>query len=279
MSTSYFKNFPTISYGDALVTNIIARAKLDSTVRNKASVFFPYTVRDGERPDIIAGNYYEDPNFAWLIYLANEMLDPYFEWPLTSLEFEQFIKRKYGSIALAQATIVFYRNNWSIDDTIINTGAYQSLPSSLKKFWTPIYDFRNNITSYERAKLDTVVETNKVVQVTHSGASDVFDYGEVVKQGTNSGVVSGVLSNSFLIEKVEGEFTTGTVTNFDGSATTTATAVATINQSIPTAQVVYYSPVYAYDYEEEINEQRKEIYILDRAYLNQIELEMKTLLR
>ena len=86
MSTSYFKNFPTISYGDALVTNIIARAKLDSTVRNKASVFFPYTVRDGERPDIIAGNYYEDPNFAWLIYLANEMLDPYFEWPLTSLD-------------------------------------------------------------------------------------------------------------------------------------------------------------------------------------------------
>ena len=183
------------------------------------------------------------------------------------------------SYDLAQATIVFYRNNWSIDDTIINTGAYQSLPSSLKKFWTPIYDFRNNITSYERAKLDTVVETNKVVQVTHSGASDVFDYGEVVKQGTNSGVVSGVLSNSFLIEKVECEFTTGTVTNFDGSATTTATAVATINQSIPTAQVVYYSPVYAYDYEEEINEQRKEIYILDRAYLNQIELEMKTLLR
>lgn len=277
MASSYFKNFPTIVYNNSLITNIIARAKIDSSVRDKTAVFFPYTIREGERPDTIANNYYDDPNFAWLIYYANQVIDPYFEWPLSTNEFLKFIQGKYGSVAKAQDTIAFFRNNWEVDDTIISPGAYNSLPGSLKKYWAPIFDYKNGIISYERAKLDTVLETNFVVEIQHNGTTP-FQNEEIVKQGSASAIVSGVSSGIILVEKIQGSFTTGAITNYSGDQTATATSVTILNQPTPSNELGYYSPVSAYDYEDELNEQRKEIYILDKSYLNQIELEMKTLL-
>lgn len=277
MASSYFKNFPTVVYNNSLATNIIARAKIDGTVRDKTAVFFPYTIREGERPDVIASNYYEDPNFAWLIYYANETLDPYFEWPLSANEFQSFIRTKYGSVPKAQDTIAFFRNNWQIDDTIINVGAYGGLPSNLKKYWVPILDYKNNPISYERAKLDTVVETNFVVEIDHTGITP-FQIGEIVKQGLASAIVASAYSGAIVVEKIQGSFAAGTISNYDGTQTTTVTSVTTLSQPIPATELVYYSPVSAYEYEDEINEQRKEIYIIDKTYLNQIELEMKALL-
>jgi len=278
MASQYFKNFPTITYNNNLVTNIIARAKIDSVVRDRALVFFPYTLIDGERPDTIAANYYEDPNFAWLIYYANEMIDPYFEWPLTQDELYEHIKIKYQSIAKAQDTIVFFRNNWSVDESIISIGAYQSLPGALKKYWQPIFDYRNAISSYQRAKNDTVIETNKVVEITHDGET-IFTLNDIVKQGANaSGIVKHISAGKVVVEKIQGEFTNTTITNYDESVSAEVTDTVTLNQAIPDNELIYWSGVSAYDYEEELNEQKKTIYILDRAYLDQIEMEMKSLL-
>jgi hypothetical protein len=50
-----------------------------------------------------AFNYYDDPAYAWLVLLSNNIIDPYFEWPLSVYDFNQFIKKKYGSIPAAQA--------------------------------------------------------------------------------------------------------------------------------------------------------------------------------
>ena len=278
MASSYFKNFPTIVYNNTFITNIIARAKIDSSVRDKAAVFFPYTLREGERPDTIATNYYEDPNFAWLIYYANEIVDPYFEWPLTESELGEHIKLTYQSVARAQEKILFFRNNWETDETMISLGAFDSLPAALKKYWAPVFNYKNTIINYERAKLNTVVETNKTIEIAHSGNTP-FVVDDIVKQSTSaSGVVAGVSSGIIIVQKIQGEFTAGAITNFASTASATVTSVTTLKQSLSDTEAVYFSPVTAYDYEQELNEQRKEIYIIDKTYLNQIELEMKTLL-
>ena len=65
---------------------------------------------------------------------------------------------------------------------------------------------------------------------------------------------------------------------FAGTASATVTSATTINQPLSDLEAVYFSPVTALDYEEELNAQRKEIYIIDKIYLDQIEMEMKNLL-
>ena len=45
----------------------------------------------------------------WLIFLANNIVDPYYSWPLTQNTFQDFIISKYGTIANAKSTIKHYR--------------------------------------------------------------------------------------------------------------------------------------------------------------------------
>ena len=66
----------------------------------------PYTVIVPEKPDDVAFNYYGDTTYSWLVLISNNILDPYFEWPMSTREFEAYLKKKYGSIATSQSTIV-----------------------------------------------------------------------------------------------------------------------------------------------------------------------------
>lgn len=278
MASSYFKNFPTIVYNDVLATNIMARIKMDALVRDKTSVFYPYTISEGERPDTIAAHYYEDPKFSWLIYFANEIIDPYFEWPLNYNELLNFIINKYGSVSKAQERILFFKNNWESDESMLSTGSYDSLPGLLKKYWRPVFNYKGIISSYQRAESDAVVETNFTIEITHDGDLP-FIIGDIVKQGSDaSGIVKAVASGLIVVEKIQGEFTKNTLTDYEETTTVSVTDTVTLNQAIPDNELIYWSPVTAYDYEEQLNEQKKIIYIVDKSYLNQIELEMKSLM-
>ena len=281
--SGYFSRFPSIAYGNALATNILARIKLNSLVRDKKLVFHPYVLKEGERPDTIAEHYYGDPYFAWLVYFANEMIDPYYEWPLSQRDFEQYIRNKYTTIELAQEKIIYYQVNWSADESMLTPGAFDSLPAAVKKYWSPVIGFRGSIISYERKQTDLTVETNKTIELTVADGTG-FALEEQVKQTSGgsvvaSGFVKYTSATSVVVEKVTGAFSTSySLVNYDGDVTTTVSAVNTLKQSISDDEAVYWSPVTAYEYEDQLNEQKKQIYLIDKSYLDQIELEMKSLL-
>ena len=113
---NYFRSIPSTSYdiwgteprNYQSVTNIMKRVKFKPEVLEDISDYYPYFVRDGERPDIISYNQYETVAFAYLIILINDIQDPIFDWPLSTQQFEQFIMNKYGSLDSAMVTIKNY---------------------------------------------------------------------------------------------------------------------------------------------------------------------------
>ena len=107
----YFRRFPKINYNNQEVVNILTRVKILDTVKNNATIFLPYTVEEGERPDMDANFYYDDPKYDWLVLLSNQIIDPYYEWPLTTFQFQEFMKKKYGGLAASQSTIIHYKHN------------------------------------------------------------------------------------------------------------------------------------------------------------------------
>lgn len=96
MAGEYFKKLPQVSYNNVLVRDITRRVNfLKQTVENPY-VFLPYTIQEGERAEDIAYHYYGDANYAWLVYLANNIVDPYNEWPMDEYVFNQYIIDKYA---------------------------------------------------------------------------------------------------------------------------------------------------------------------------------------
>jgi hypothetical protein len=107
--SQYFSAFPYINYSGINAKNITLRANISNSFKQISTNFYNYTIKDGETADALAFDYYGDPNYIWAIYLANNIIDPYYEWPLSSIEFDNFIINKYGSTEAARNTISYYK--------------------------------------------------------------------------------------------------------------------------------------------------------------------------
>jgi hypothetical protein len=108
---SYFSLFPKTKFMNQDIVNLAVGVKLHDLIKDDAFALLNYAIKDGEAPDTVAFNYYSDPSYAWLVLLSNNIIDPYFEWPLSVYDFEKFINKKYGSIPAAQATTIHCEHN------------------------------------------------------------------------------------------------------------------------------------------------------------------------
>ena len=131
---NYFRAIPSISYDIwgtepkhyQSVTNIMKRVKFKPEVLEDISEYYPYIVRDGERPDIISYNQYETVAFSYLILLINDIQDPIFDWPLSTQQFEQYITNKHGSVESAMSTTKNYYQ--IIRAEVARTGTSERVP-------------------------------------------------------------------------------------------------------------------------------------------------------
>jgi hypothetical protein len=92
----YFENFPIIDYNGKKIRDISRRNTFIKNVSTNPLVFLPYTIRDGERAEDIAQFYYGSTDYVWLVYLSNNIVDPYHQWPKSENELNDYIIAKYA---------------------------------------------------------------------------------------------------------------------------------------------------------------------------------------
>jgi hypothetical protein len=91
----YFENFPVIEYQGRRVRDITRRNQFVKAVASNPYLFLPYTVKEGERPEDIAEFYYGSVDYVWLVYMANNIIDPYHQWPMDERTFNNYLIEKY----------------------------------------------------------------------------------------------------------------------------------------------------------------------------------------
>ena len=100
---TYFNYFPLMAYdikGDKnykLVTELIKRVKVRNAIKDGLVIFDKYDVKYGENPEDVAFKYYDDAELHWVVLLVNNIVDRYYEWPLTDPQFQAFLTDKYGA--------------------------------------------------------------------------------------------------------------------------------------------------------------------------------------
>lgn len=195
MSSDYFSQFPKINYFNVLATNLTLRSIFIDKLKLNSSVFYPYVIREGETADGIATWYYGSPEFDWLIYFANNIIDPHTQWPKTYGQFENFIIKKYGSIETAKSNIEFYRKLPEVSYISFDGSFFSSAPSASTE------------AVYNNSDI-------RITPITYSLIQDQINY----------------------------------------------------------------VPVYTYDYENELNEEKRNILLIDNKLKNTIVTELSTLL-
>ena len=109
----YFNSLPYLANQDSngnyyYLKNILIRTKLVSQLSRNPMLFYKYSVQDSDTPESIAFKYYGDQYRYWLIFIANEIMDPQWDWPLTNQQFDFYIKDKYAADAGGENNVLSY---------------------------------------------------------------------------------------------------------------------------------------------------------------------------
>lgn len=196
----FFDKFPRISYdieGKRLttyqsVTNIFFRVRVIREILGNISAYYEYLIKDDDTPEILADKVYNNPEAHWIIIMANNIVDPQYDWPLNSTNFTNYIINKYGSVANAQTTYHHYEKvitrEESFSGTITETrfvinqaNAAVSMADS-----TVPYDSYNNLPETQSVNTVNMGEGKTVVEIVNRDRISNYDYEVQVNENKRS---------------------------------------------------------------------------------------------
>jgi hypothetical protein len=227
----FFNKFPLIQYNMSgkkypeyqTVTNLLFRTAIIREIINNSSAYIKYIVRDGDTPDILASKVYGDPESHWLILYANEMLDPQYDWPLTTSVFYKYIVDKYRSMAeadIGNPLQDFEVVSWTQDRT--NDASVHHYEKVVKQF---------NSTTQTNNEIRYIINKSKL---TDNELDVPYEYYDNLADEQDVTPINVTIKGQTLIETVYRDFIT------------------------------------YYDYEDKLNEEKRNIRIIKQEYYSQI---------
>lgn len=167
----YFQKLPRIAYditgqgSNKYLTNILSRVRFRQVVESNSVVYYEYSVKDGETPEIIAYNYYGDSGYHWVILIANNIINIYTDWVKSYNDFGNYLTAKYGSDLApikkadwtdeeleADPSVVHHFEDYRGRQIDITTYLDQQLnnPVTTKPRYVTYFDYENDLNESKR---------------------------------------------------------------------------------------------------------------------------------
>jgi hypothetical protein len=306
----YFRSVPNFEYVNPLsdasisdyvqIKNLFKKSKLREDIFGSLVYFTKYNVVGNERPDQIAEKFYDDPTLDWVILLSNNILDLRSEWPLDNTSFDKMLLDKYGSYENLYGGIHHYETV-----EIKNSLGITLLPAGIRL--SNQWSTNGNFIEVNAQKISKIfcgdgVVPSKTVSVTLNNVIKGLKVGdEVIIANISEKIFNGtfkVTNINIPLPDVKGE--EKSVNRFTYELTTTpgvASPLMSTSQQEEVSTIVYdgsiigntyyfeyydqglinrrastsiLSEVTNYNYELNLNNKKREIYVLKPNYLGVI---------
>lgn len=217
-------------------TDIFFRIGIIKDVLKDISSYYVYEIEEGDTPEIIAEKVYGDSGVGWMIVYANQILDSQFDWPLTDKQFQGYIKSKYGTIEAAKTGIHHYEKvveKTNSNSDIVQISRYNIDEKSLiiNSVGRPYNYYKPSRPEELRTADSTLIFSDTItIKADNDRSLNIFE---------------GALPFTQYIETL----------NFDNETIIIKT---------------YKNFVTYYDYENDLNENKRFIKVIKRQYYNQI---------
>lgn len=189
----YFDTLPKIVHTNSagqskVMTNLLARASMIPAILKDPLIYYSYSIQESDTPEIIAHKYYGDSYRYWIVLFANELLDPQWDWPMTSRVFEKYLTDKYPNINV-YAEVEYYEKiitqydvntqTTTVNKVRIDEDTYNSLPVTQTETYTlptgpvTITTERNVVSVYDY-ELD-LNEAKRNIKILNSNYVDLVE--------------------------------------------------------------------------------------------------------
>jgi hypothetical protein len=308
MTKPYFRQVPNFEYisrnpGDKYISeyipvkNLFKRGKLRDDIFGNLQFFEKYQIIGDERPDNVAYKFYNDETLDWVVLLSNNILNIQSEWPMTQRTFDKVMLEKYGSYENLYSGIHHYETEEvknSLGITVLKGGINIS----------PTWKTNGNFLEMDSSKIgtifsgDTITPSTEVTvysekeipnlevgsQIVIANVSEKEYNGqhlvsEIIIQGETGAIAfKYILSSTPNIafptladpKKEEILFTIRETSTIAGNSYYYEYWDAGLGYSVLVPSTSFVRGVTNYEYEFAIEDNKRNIYILNPRYLNVI---------
>jgi hypothetical protein len=313
---SYFRQVPDFDYVSrdseqrqiseyATVKNLFRRGKLREDIFGNLAFFTKYKIIGDERPDNVAYKIYNDETLDWVILLSNNILNIQTEWPLPQKVFDSLMLEKYETYDSLYNGIHHYETQ-EIKDSIGNL----ILPSGIKmpSEWKSGNGFiqGSDINSSNIVSI-VIVDSNAVVLLKKT--ENITPGTEITINNSSNELINGsfVVRNIFTNQVPENNnYEFGFVFPIGADLPLITPIVITGNESINfisrvpigSSNSYYYeyydsnlqsttllssasvlTPVTNYEYESQLEDAKRNIFVLKPRYLNIVFNDMEEIMK
>ena len=302
---SYFRQVPNFDYvsrnpGDKYISEYIAvknlfkRGKLREDIFANLAFFEKYSIIGDERPDNVAFKFYDDETLDWIVLLSNNILNIQTEWPMTQRTFDEVMLERYGSYENLYSGIHHYetteiKNSFGV--TVLKSGL------RLQPSWKTNGNFIETINSI----IDTISATPDG-GITGSKTVNVFMRDNIPASVGDQVLIDGVSENEyngrFIITQIFNNYFTYELSSIPNILIPTMSTsgkeqvIYTISEnslnsnptnpryyeywdpglgySVVVPSTSFIKEVTNYEYENQLQEEKRNIYVLKPRYLNVI---------
>jgi hypothetical protein len=305
MAKPYFRQVPNFDYisrnpGDKYISeyipvkNLFKRGKLREDIFGNLSFFERYQIIGDERPDNIANKFYGDSTLDWVVLLSNNILNIQTEWPMTQQTFDKVMLDRYGSYDNLYSGVHHYETTEiknSLGLTVLKGGL------RISNSWKTNGNFIETINSV----INSIAATQDG-GITRSKTVSVFMRDNIPAVAGDQVLIDGVSENEYngkhIITEISGNYFTYELpsvpnnifptmstsgkeqviyTLSENSTNSTRTNPryyeyldAGLGYSVLVPSTSFVREVTNYEYENQLQEDKRNIYILKPRYLNVI---------
>lgn len=183
----YFFKYPKRLVNGILLTDLIARVKIADRYINEDSLYYQYEFKDSDTAESIAHKYYKNPELHWIILITNQIFDVNFDFPMSYDVFKNYILDKYKNMGAPSSLKIENQGSGYVD------GYYDNVTLSIKNS-----DDLNTIGS--GILVDLTVGSGKVTNVSvyrggsNYDANTVFTIDNTSLGGSGSGLELSILN-------------------------------------------------------------------------------------
>ena len=174
--SNYFRQLPDFEYVSRLpdskisdfitVKNLFKRGFLREDIFQNLAFFTKYKIKNNDRPDNVAFDFYGDSNLNWLVLVCNNIINIQTEWPMQQNDLDKYLLNKYGDYDTVYGGIHHYETTEVRDNqnTIVLPAGLQVESDYQITFYD--YDLQTQVTktpvkSVTNYEYETLIEDNK----------------------------------------------------------------------------------------------------------------------
>ena len=306
MAKPYFRQVPNFEYVSRVsgeqnisdyinVKNLFKKGKLREDIFGDLNFFTKYKIIGDERPDNVAYKIYNDSTLDWIVLLSNNILNIQTEWPLSQKSFDQVMLEKYGSYENLYSGIHHYETTEirnSLNNTVINAGLRISPTWKTNGNFVEIISNEIAVIKSGNAVIpSTTVEVNLFDgieglqvgdQVTIEGVSDSSYNGKQIVTSILVQVENSTITFQYELPSVPAEalpalstprnqfvrYSLGDVSNITGNSYYYEYWDEGLGYSVLVPSTTFVRAVTNYEYESQLEDDKRNIFVLKPQYLN-----------